>query len=149
MHNDQTVSLQHQISQLLAALVTAGRASEPAPDGDRLLRWPEVHHRVQLCHSRVYTLMGQGLFPRPRALGGGRAVGWSKNEIDIWIATREVVQPQPEHPARKRRQGEAAVPALPPPPLPQQNGDSPSSGTVAARAARDASQPAAESGVRR
>jgi prophage regulatory protein len=79
-----------QLAKMIAQLVAASRASDPEPAGDRLIRWPELRKRVPYCHSRVYALMSQGLFPRARSLGGGRAVAWSAKEIDEWVATRQI-----------------------------------------------------------
>lgn len=59
----------------------------------RILRWPEVHARVGLCHSQVYNLMkkenpdGTPGFPRAIKLGQ-RASGWLESDIDAWIHTR-------------------------------------------------------------
>ena len=60
---------------------------------DRILRWPEVHERIGLCHSQVYNLIksksasGGALFPPPIKLGK-RASGWLESEIEAWIADR-------------------------------------------------------------
>ena len=50
----------------------------------RLIRLPEVQHRVGLGRSTIYRWMSEGKFPRPVHLGG-YAVAWSEQEIEIWI----------------------------------------------------------------
>jgi len=60
---------------------------------NRFLRWPEVHKRVGLCHSQVYSLMrkfdseGNPSFPLTVKLGA-RASGWLESEIEQWILDR-------------------------------------------------------------
>ncbi|MEE4538094.1 MAG: AlpA family transcriptional regulator [Erythrobacter sp.] len=53
----------------------------------RLIRLPEVQHRVGLGRSTIYRWMSEGKFPRPVQLGG-YAVAWSEEEIETWIAKR-------------------------------------------------------------
>ena len=52
----------------------------------RLIRLPEVQHRVGLGRSTIYRWMGEGKFPKPVQLGG-YSVAWSENDIDEWIAS--------------------------------------------------------------
>lgn len=54
---------------------------------NRILRRPEVEHRVGLSRSTIYAAMADGTFPKPVRLGR-RAVGWSTSSIDEWISTR-------------------------------------------------------------
>lgn len=51
----------------------------------RLIRLPEVRHRVGLGRSTIYRWMAEGKFPKPVHLGGF-AVAWAENEIEAWIA---------------------------------------------------------------
>ena len=51
----------------------------------RLIRLPEVQHRVGLGRSTIYRWMAEGKFPKPIQLGG-YSVAWAENDIDEWIA---------------------------------------------------------------
>lgn len=53
----------------------------------RLIRLPEVQHRVGLGRSTIYRWMAEGKFPKPVQLGG-YAVAWSDDDITSWIAER-------------------------------------------------------------
>jgi len=53
-----------------------------------ILRLPAVKGLTGLSRSTIYLRISQGLFPEPVKLGGGRAVGWIKEEIDFWINTQ-------------------------------------------------------------
>ena len=53
----------------------------------RLIRLPEVQHRVGLGRSTIYRWMAEGKFPRPVQLGG-YSVAWAESEIDGWVADR-------------------------------------------------------------
>ncbi len=53
----------------------------------RLIRLPEVQHRVGLGRSTIYRWMAEGKFPKPVQLGG-YSVAWAEDEIDNWIAVR-------------------------------------------------------------
>lgn len=50
----------------------------------RLLRLPEVMHRVGLKRSAIYQRMSEGRFPRSRSLGPKCAV-WVESEVEEWI----------------------------------------------------------------
>ena len=55
----------------------------------RILRRREVERLTSLSKSTLYRLArGHSSFPSPIQLGP-RAVGWRKEEIDEWLATRE------------------------------------------------------------
>jgi len=54
---------------------------------DRVLRWPEVKHRVGICRSHVHYLVTQGKFPAPIKLSE-RASGWLEHEINEWLENR-------------------------------------------------------------
>ena len=53
----------------------------------RLIRLPEVQHRVGLGRSTIYRWMAEGKFPKPVQLGG-YAVAWSEREVEAWISDR-------------------------------------------------------------
>ncbi len=53
----------------------------------RLIRLPEVQHRVGLGRSTIYRWMAEGKFPKPVQLGG-YAVAWAEDEVDAWVADR-------------------------------------------------------------
>ncbi len=53
----------------------------------RLLRLPEVQHRVGLGRSTIYRWMTEGRFPKPVQLGGF-VVAWPEDEIERWISAR-------------------------------------------------------------
>lgn len=50
----------------------------------RLLRLPEVMHRVGLKRSAIYQRMSEGRFPKSRSLGPKCAV-WLESEVEEWI----------------------------------------------------------------
>jgi len=53
----------------------------------RLIRLPEVQHRVGLGRSTIYRWMAEGKFPKPVQLGG-YTVAWADADIDEWIRMR-------------------------------------------------------------
>lgn len=53
----------------------------------RLIRLPEVQHRVGLGRSTIYRWMSEGKFPKPVQLGG-YAVAWAEDVIEDWINSR-------------------------------------------------------------
>jgi len=53
----------------------------------RLIRLPEVKHRVGLGRSTIYRWMAEGRFPRPVRLGG-YIVAWAEDDVETWIANR-------------------------------------------------------------
>lgn len=53
----------------------------------RLIRLPEVQHRVGLGRSTIYRWMAEGKFPKSVQLGG-YAVAWADADIDEWIRLR-------------------------------------------------------------
>ena len=53
----------------------------------RLIRLPEVQHRVGLGRSTIYRWMAEGKFPKPVQLGG-YAVAWAEDEVEDWISDR-------------------------------------------------------------
>ena len=63
-----------------------GGATEPRRI-TRLIRLPEVQHRVGLGRSTIHRWMAEGRFPKPVQLGGC-TVAWPEHEIADWIAGR-------------------------------------------------------------
>jgi prophage regulatory protein len=57
------------------------------PLAARILRLPEVIHRIGLKRASIYAHMTQGTFPKQIAIGI-RAVGWLEHEIDAWLQAR-------------------------------------------------------------
>ena len=53
----------------------------------RLIRLPEVQHRVGLGRSTIYRWMSEGKFPKPVQLGG-YSVAWSEREVEACISDR-------------------------------------------------------------
>lgn len=53
-----------------------------------LLRLPSVLDRTGLSRSMLYELLGQGTFPLPIKLTGGRINAWSDAEVGEWIERR-------------------------------------------------------------
>lgn len=53
----------------------------------RLIRLPEVQHRVGLGRSTIYRWMAEGKFPKPVQLGG-YAVAWAEEDVNAWISGR-------------------------------------------------------------
>ena len=67
----------------------------------RFIRLPEVKSVTGLSRSTIYSLVGNGTFPRQVSIGGGRAIGWLESEIQGWIGER----------VAKRQEYDAAEPA--------------------------------------
>ena len=53
----------------------------------RLIRLPEVQHRVGLGRSTIYRWMAEGKFPKPVQLGG-YSVAWAEEQIEKWVLER-------------------------------------------------------------
>lgn len=51
------------------------------------MRRNEVEATTGLSKSSIYAMMGEGKFPKPYKIGE-RAVGWSRDEIEEWLAER-------------------------------------------------------------
>ena len=54
---------------------------------DTLLTRQQVEQRTGLARSSIYRLMRRQKFPEPRRLGE-RAVRWSSQELEAWLADR-------------------------------------------------------------
>ena len=50
----------------------------------RLIRLPEVQHRVGLGRSTIYRWMAEDKFPKPVQLGA-YSVAWVESDVDLWI----------------------------------------------------------------
>jgi len=60
-----------------------------SPFTARIIRWPKVHDKVDLCRSHVHQLVSKGDFPSPIKLTpNGRASGWIESEVDAWLEQR-------------------------------------------------------------
>jgi len=76
--------------------------SESYPD--RVLRRAEVEHLTSLTERMLRNLEREGRFPRRFLITeGGRAVGWSANEVAAWLADRVERREQPNHRGIARR----------------------------------------------
>lgn len=53
----------------------------------RILRADEVEHRTGLSRTSIWRLERRGEFPSRRKLGPN-AVGWLKEEVEDWVASR-------------------------------------------------------------
>lgn len=53
----------------------------------RLIRLPEVQHRVGLGRSTIYRWMSEGKFPKPVQLGS-HSVAWQEPDIEEWVRNR-------------------------------------------------------------
>lgn len=56
----------------------------------KILRLPDVIHRVGFSRSTIYDLVSKGRFPAPVRIGI-RAVGWLDTDINDWI-TQQINQ---------------------------------------------------------
>lgn len=56
----------------------------------KIYRLSAVTASTGLCSSSIYDYMSRNLFPKNFKLGGvgSRAVGWSADEVDAWVAER-------------------------------------------------------------
>ena len=64
-------------------LVDLSTTEQPGSKPRRLLRLPEVLHRIGLGRTATYALIAQGRFPAP--VKPGNASRWVKEEVDEWI----------------------------------------------------------------
>lgn len=52
----------------------------------RIIRMAQLREIYPLSESHIYSLIKQGLFPKPFPLvQGGRAVGWYEDDIDDYF----------------------------------------------------------------
>jgi prophage regulatory protein len=66
---------------------------------ERLIRQPEVLRRIGISKSTLWSWVGTGRFPAPVKLGP-RAVAWSENAVQSWIAERIEAGKGGDHDAR-------------------------------------------------
>lgn len=64
----------------------------------RILRLNDVRNLLKLHKSTIYRLIGQNEFPAPIRLGPN-SVGWLREEIEEWIASRPRGAVQESNPA--------------------------------------------------
>lgn len=58
----------------------------------KILRWPQVKEKTGISRTTAWRLARTGKFPAALRLTGARAVGWSEDEINEWMATRDQVK---------------------------------------------------------
>ena len=63
------------------------RRSVARPASLCLVRLPEVKAICGLSRSSIYMLIRDGRFPPPVAISG-RARGWVRHEVEVWVAER-------------------------------------------------------------
>jgi prophage regulatory protein len=65
-------------------------ASVPARPShpDQLLRIEQLQEIFPFSRASIYRLIRAGKFPSPISLGGGRAVGWLRREVDEYLRER-------------------------------------------------------------
>jgi predicted DNA-binding transcriptional regulator AlpA len=57
----------------------------------RIIRMAQLREKFPLSESHIYSLIKQGLFPKPFPLvPGGRAVGWYEDTVDDYLSTCEI-----------------------------------------------------------
>jgi predicted DNA-binding transcriptional regulator AlpA len=54
----------------------------------RILRQPEVVHRVSIGRETLRTMELAGKFPKRLSLTGSRSVGWLESEIEDFLTAR-------------------------------------------------------------
>jgi prophage regulatory protein len=59
----------------------------------RLLRLPEILHRVPYSEAHIWRLERAGKFPRRAHLGANR-VAWVEAEVEAWIEERINARPE-------------------------------------------------------
>jgi prophage regulatory protein len=85
--NPTLKTLPAQLGYAAAQLPQRLTAPPAVPPGkERLLRRPEVEHRVSLKKTAIYSGMAAGTFPSCVHLG--RSVAWKESSIDAWIQAR-------------------------------------------------------------
>jgi prophage regulatory protein len=92
-------------------------APEPPPPlhPDQLIRIDQLREIFPFSRPSIYRLIRAGKFPAPLSLGGGRAVGWLRREVDEYLRTRiearDTARPEYEEVTAKRfrRRKSAAV----------------------------------------
>jgi prophage regulatory protein len=75
-----------------------------------ILRLPRVMEVTGLGRSSIYAFIAGGTFPAPISLST-RAVGWTSESIDAWIASRKTKTAQVTSPAVHRDANTSTLPA--------------------------------------
>ena len=74
---------------------------------DRAMRRRETERKSGLCERQLRNLEAEGKFPRRFLIAeDGRAVAWSENEVDKWLAKRLERREQISKPGMLRSAGE-------------------------------------------
>ena len=60
---------------------------EATRDSLRVIRFPELHHKIGLCRSQVWRLERQGDFPKGIPLGKN-SKGWIEADVNAWLEER-------------------------------------------------------------
>jgi len=58
------------------------------PSSISLLRRNQVQAQTGLGRSALYAMVQRGNFPKPVKITGARAVAWSSQAVDAWVAAR-------------------------------------------------------------
>ena len=67
------------------------------------LRLPAVETLTGLKRSTIYARIKSGTFPKPYSLGANSS-GWLKDDLDRWVAAREVRSPRSPAPVAELRE---------------------------------------------
>ena len=66
---------------------------------DRIVRRPELQDTVGLTERQCRNLENENKFPKRFLIAeSGRAVGWSYNEVQAWVAKRLELRERPQQP---------------------------------------------------
>ncbi len=78
---------------------------------DKILRRSDVMRKISLSERQIRNLEADGKFPKRFLIAeGGRAVGWSENEVDEYIRERIELREQcQQHPGMTGAPAKAAA----------------------------------------
>ena len=66
---------------------------------DKILRRSDIMRKISLSERQIRNLEADGKFPKRFLIAeGGRAVGWSENEVDEYIRERIELREQCQKP---------------------------------------------------
>lgn len=83
---------------MTTSIHTKQNSKTTPPATARIIRWPKVHDKVDLCRSHVHQLISKGEFPSQIKLtANGRASGWIESEVDAWLEQR-IAESRPNNP---------------------------------------------------
>ncbi|MBF0282084.1 MAG: AlpA family phage regulatory protein [Zetaproteobacteria bacterium] len=57
----------------------------------RVIRYPELFRKINLCRSQVWRLEKAGDFPKSIPLGKN-SKGWIESEVDAWLIEKMAVR---------------------------------------------------------